>query len=112
MERSKQRKTRIDLNIRLILLKCDQFAVIPFFVTLKLFMKDFTINVTQIEELQTINNRDELEIIFNRAKSAIVNGAKVILVRKESSGKANKFDEMDTLDALESYHQRVFKYLK
>lgn len=75
-------------------------------------MQDYTINVTQIEELQTINNTDELENIFTRAKSAIVNGAKVILVRKEASGKVNKFDEMDTLEDLEKYRERVFRYLK
>lgn len=83
-----------------------------FFARLCSYMKDYTINVTQIEELQTINNTDELEKIFTRAKSAIVNGAKVILVRKDSSGKANKFDEMDTLDALENYRKEVFKYLQ
>ena len=75
-------------------------------------MQDYTINVTQIEELQTINNTDELDTIFTRAKSAIVNGAKVLLVRKEASGKVNKFDEMDTLDDLEVYRDRVFRYLK
>lgn len=75
-------------------------------------MTDYTINVTQIEELQTINNTDELETIFARAKSAIVNGALVILVRKEASGKTNKFDEIDTLETLESYKKGVFKYLK
>ena len=75
-------------------------------------MDDYTINVTQIEELQTINNTDELEIIFARAKSAIVNGAKVILVRKGTSGKAAKFDEMDTLAILEDYKKGVFKYLQ
>ncbi|HUC82423.1 MAG TPA: hypothetical protein VMR70_16070 [Flavisolibacter sp.] len=75
-------------------------------------MQDYKINVTQIEELQTINNTDELENIFARAKSAVVNGAKVILVRKEASGKENKFDEIDTLDTLESYRNGVFKYLK
>lgn len=74
-------------------------------------MQDYTINVTRIEELQTISNTDELENIFARAKSAIVNGAKVILVRKGSSGRENKFDEMDTLEALEAYRQQVFKYL-
>jgi hypothetical protein len=68
--------------------------------------------VAQIEGLQTINNTDELEIIFTRAKSAIVNGAKVILVRKEASGKTSKFHEMDTLDELEKYRDGVFKYLK
>lgn len=75
-------------------------------------MQDYTINVTQIEELQTINNTDELDTIFTRAKSAIVNGAKVLLVRKEASGKANKFDEMDTLEDLEKYRERVFRYLQ
>jgi hypothetical protein len=75
-------------------------------------MKDYTINVTEIEELQTIKNTDQLENIFARAKSAIVNGALVILVRKEASGKANKFDEIDTLETLESYKKGVFKYLQ
>ena len=74
-------------------------------------MRDYTINVTQIEELQTISNTDELEKIFHRAKSAIVNGAKTILVRKEASGRVNKFDEMDTLEELEKYRKQVFKYL-
>ena len=75
-------------------------------------MNDYTINVTQIEELQTINNTDELENIFARAKSAIVNGAKVLLVRKHAAGKTSKFDEIDTLDTLEAYRKGVFKYLK
>ena len=74
-------------------------------------MEDYTINVTKIEEYQTINNTDELEIIFARAKSAVVNGAKVILVRKEASGKTNKFDEIDTLGDLEQYRVQEFKYL-
>lgn len=74
-------------------------------------MNDFVINVTQIEELQTIQNIDELETIFGRAKSAVVNGAKVILVRKDASGKSNKFDEIDTLEDLDKYQKGVFKYL-
>jgi hypothetical protein len=41
-----------------------------------------------------------------------VNGAKVILVRKEANGTENKFDEIDTLDTLEAYRNGVFKYLK
>lgn len=74
-------------------------------------MEDYTINVTRIEELQTISNTDELETIFARAKSAVVNGAKVILVRQETSGDKNKFDEIDTLDDLEAYREKVFRYL-
>jgi hypothetical protein len=75
------------------------------------YMNDYTINVTQVEEYQNINNVDALETIFARAKSSIVNGAKVILVRKESSGRSVKFDEMDTLEELEKYKVDVFKYL-
>lgn len=74
-------------------------------------MEDYTINVTKIEELQTISNTDELETIFTRAKSAVVNGAKVILVREEASGKKNRFDEIDTLEDLEVYREKVFRYL-
>ena len=74
-------------------------------------IKDYTIDVSKIEECQTINNTHELEKIFSRAKSAIVNGAKAILVRKEASGEVNKFNEMDTLEELESYRKQVFKYL-
>lgn len=74
-------------------------------------MTDYTIKVNEIEELQTLNNTAELEKIFTRAKSAIVNGAAVILARKETSGKLNRFDEMDTLEALQKYKAQVFKYL-
>lgn len=81
------------------------------FCPYSVFMTDYKINVTQIEELQTISDTDALETIFARAKSAIVNGAVVILLRKEASGKVNKFDELDTLEELETYRQQVFKYL-
>ncbi len=74
-------------------------------------MNDYAINVTKIEEYQNINNIDVLQTIFTRAKSSIVNGAKVILVRKDASGKSAKFDEMDTLEELETYRLQVFKYL-
>ncbi len=74
-------------------------------------MNDYTINVGQVEELQTIKNEEDLETIFARAKSAIVNGAKVVLVRKDAQGKAAKFDEMDTLDQLGNYKEQVFKHL-
>jgi len=53
-----------------------------------------------------------LENIFAKAKSAIVNGAKVLFVRKSLSGKVEKFDEMNTLDDLEKYRENVLKYLK
>jgi hypothetical protein len=74
-------------------------------------MRELVIDVSRIEELQTLNDKNELENIFSRAKSTIVNGEKVILVRKDKNGKSQKFDEMTTEDELEQYRQRVFRYL-
>ena len=74
-------------------------------------MREFVIEVSKIEELQTLNDKDALETIFFRAKSTIVNGEKVLLVRKNKNGKSEKFDELSTEDELEQYRQRVFRYL-
>lgn len=74
-------------------------------------MKEYVINVTHIEELQTISNIKELDKIFARAKSTIVNGEPVLLVRKQTSGLTEKFDELTTLDALKEYKDGVYKYL-
>jgi hypothetical protein len=74
-------------------------------------MKEYIINVTHIEELQTISNIKELDKIFARAKSTIVNGEPVLLVRKQTSGLTEKFDELTTLDALKEYKDGVYKYL-
>lgn len=75
-------------------------------------MRAYVIDVARIEELQTLNDRDELENIFSRANSTIVNGEKVILIRKDKSGRSEKFDEITTQDDLEGYRERVFKYLQ
>lgn len=69
-------------------------------------MQEYVINVAEIEELQTIRNTGELEKIFERAKSTIVNGERVILVRRKE-----KFDELTTEEDLEKYREHVFKYL-
>lgn len=69
------------------------------------------IEVSRIEELQTLNDKDELEKIFFKAQSTIVNGEIVILVRKDKQGSAQKFDELSTLDDLDRYKKSVFKYL-
>jgi hypothetical protein len=50
-------------------------------------------------------------MIFTRAKSTIVNGEKVILVRRFADGRQEKFDEFSTLDELKQYKKSVFKYL-
>ena len=74
-------------------------------------MREFVIDVTRIEELQTLNDKDELERIFSRAQSAIVNGEVVMLVRKDKQGVSQKFDELSTLEDLDRYKEAVFKYL-
>lgn len=74
-------------------------------------MREYVIDVSRIEELQTLNDKDELENIFARAKSTIVNGEKVLLVRKDKNGRSEKFDELSTEGELQLYRQRVFRYL-
>lgn len=74
-------------------------------------MKTYTIDVGKIEELQTLSDTRELEKIFSLAKSTIVNGESVVLVRKDKSGNGVKFEEFTTLPDLELYKKRVFRYL-
>lgn len=74
-------------------------------------MTEYLIDVTKIEELQTLNDKHELEKIFEKAKSTIVNGERVLMIRKDRTGASQKFDEFSTLDDLDMYRRRVFKYL-
>ena len=74
-------------------------------------MQDYTIDVGHIEELQMTNNLQALESIFDKARSAIVNGALVLLVRKQFSGKKEKFDEISTLADFDTYQKQVLKYM-
>jgi hypothetical protein len=89
----------------------EAVVVVPVVVGKIIFMRAYVIDVSKIEELQTLNDKDELENIFIRANSTIVNGEKVILVRKSKNGKSEKFDEMSTQEDLEQYRKRVFRYL-
>ena len=74
-------------------------------------MREYVIDVSRIEELQNLKDTNELEKIFSRARSTIVNGEIVMLVRKDKSGTAQKFDEFSTLEDLDRYRKSVFKYL-
>lgn len=74
-------------------------------------MPEFIINVAEIEELQMISDEAELERIFTRAKSTIVQGGTVILGRKSGSGQLQRFDEITTEPDLDTYKQGVFKLL-
>ncbi len=74
-------------------------------------MNEFEINVTEVEELQMTNSIADLEQIFSKAKSIIVQGETVALVRKNTDGSTYKFDELTTEADLDNYKQTVFKYL-
>jgi len=74
-------------------------------------MHEYIIDAGQIEELQTISNKDELDKIFDKAKRTIVNGESVWLVRRQLNGKQEKYDELTTLEELTAYKSRVYKYL-
>ncbi|WP_207496669.1 hypothetical protein [Aridibaculum aurantiacum] len=74
-------------------------------------MQEYIIHVNQVEELQMIKDQDELERIFSRAKSTIVQGEAVVLVRKNPDGTSNKVDELTTETELEQLKEKVFKYM-
>jgi hypothetical protein len=73
-------------------------------------MAPYNIDVSKVEELQTIRDVEELERIFERAKSTVVNGVAVVLGRK-AGREFQPFDEITTLDDLNTYRLSVFKYL-
>lgn len=74
-------------------------------------MEDFIIVVNRIEELQSVENRQELELIFDRAKRTIVGGQNVILVRDNGNGKQEKFDTITNEPDFEEYRKRIFRFL-
>ena len=75
-------------------------------------MAEYTINVSEVEDLQTISNVAELNKMFARAQSTVVQGGTVVLVRRTPDGSFYKFDEITTEADVENYKQMVFKYLK
>lgn len=74
-------------------------------------MEDYIISVGQIEELQTIKDIVALDIIFQRAKSAVIGGRSVILMRENKDGSKYKFEEFTTIEDLEAYRKQVYKFL-
>lgn len=75
-------------------------------------MQAYVINVTEIEELQTIRNVAELDRIFTRARSTVVGGEAIVLVRRHADGRAEKFDELTTEEDLAAYRKTVYKYIR
>lgn len=74
-------------------------------------MEDYIIVVNRIEELQTIRDQQELELIFGRARRTIIGGCEVILVREDSSGNQQPFDRFSNEQDFEEYRNRVFRLL-
>jgi hypothetical protein len=82
-----------------------------FAVAKQLPMQEYRLDLTQIEELQAISDRQLLESLFERAKRTIVNGESVVLVRSGRSGGEEAFDTITTLEDLRLFQDRVFRYL-
>ena len=74
-------------------------------------MEEYTIYVNEVEEWQTVNDTVSLDTVFQRAKRNLVGGGTVALVRKNSNGRNDKFDELSTLEDLEAYRKNVYKNL-
>lgn len=73
-------------------------------------MADYLVDVSMVEEWQMTNNRDELDKIFARCKSTIVQGGEVILARKIKNGPPERFDNISTEADLEVYRGRVYQF--
>lgn len=74
-------------------------------------MEDFVIIVNQIEELQSIQDRQKLELIFEKAKRTIIGGQNVILVREDRNGRQEKFETFTNEHDFEEYRKQVFRLL-
>jgi len=75
-------------------------------------MPEYTIDVNAVEDLQTINNLAELNQMFARAQSTVVQGGIVVLARRTPGGTVVKFDEITTEGDLENYKETVLKYVQ
>ena len=74
-------------------------------------MEEYTIYVNEVEEWQTVNDTVSLDTVFQRAKRNLVGGGTVALVRNNSNGRPDKFDELSTLEDLEAYRKNVYRHL-
>ena len=75
-------------------------------------MAEYIIYVGQIEEYQMLNDRQSLDAIFRKAQSAVVGGEVVALVRQNTNGTSYRFEEISTLEDLNTYKKNVYKYVK
>ena len=74
-------------------------------------MDELIIKVNDIEEWQTIHDMNSLDQTFDRAKRVLVGGGAVTLIRVQPSGESYRFEHFTTLEDLQTYKDRVYKYL-
>lgn len=74
-------------------------------------MAEIIIDVANVESLQMTHDVDELDRIFTKAKSIVVQGGTVVLARKSRQGAMERFDEISTEADLNTYRETVYKYL-
>ena len=74
-------------------------------------MEDFIIPVAQVEEWQMTNDIMELDRLFQRARTVLVGGGTVALVRQQRSGESYRVGEYTDLEEFEQYKKNVYKYL-
>ena len=75
-------------------------------------MDDYLISVGKVEEWQMTNDIAALDVVFERAKRALVGGGIVALVREQRSGEVYRVEEFSTLEDLEKYKSGVYRWLK
>ena len=74
-------------------------------------MIEFTIDIGQVEEWQGLKDIQELDRMFAKAKSTVVQGGIVLLSRNNTDGSSYTTDEITTETELKIYREKIFKYL-
>ncbi len=74
-------------------------------------MINYTIDIGVVEELQMLKDIAELERIFLKAKSSVIQGGTVILSRRNFDGSFSTTEEISSEADLINYREKVFKYL-
>ncbi len=74
-------------------------------------MINYTINIGVVEELQMLKDMPELNRIFSKAKSTVIQGGTVAINRTNSDGSIYTTDEISSEADLKAYQEKIFKYL-
>jgi len=74
-------------------------------------MDEYQIKVNQVEEFQMTNSIVDLQQIFKRAHSTVIQGGTVVLLRDNADGSSYTVDEISNEDELKRYKDSVFQYL-